>query len=742
MTTNGPAAGGAATAADTSAEKLQELEEKLDPEMRFRPLLPRAAWLVAGLLFALSCFHYYTAGFGLLPEQDHRGIHLAFVLGLIFLVFSARGYNAREPVSSVLNPLGISLIDWACCIAAVVASLYVPWIFHDLQFRVGNPLTIDWVMGSIMIVLLLEATRRSVGIPLPIIAMVLIVYAMAGPSLPGVLAHPGNSWKSVVNHLYLTSNGIYGVALGVVATYVFHYVLFGVLATRIGLGRLFLDLSTAAAGRYSGGPAKVSIFISGLFGMISGSSIANTVTVGSLTIPMMIRIGYPRHFAGAVEATAATGGQITPPIMGAAAFLMVEYLSVPYQTVILAAIVPAFMHFFGVFCQVHFEAKKLGMQGVPASELPKVRKVLRDGWPTIVPLVVLLVILFSGYTPYLAAFWGITTCIVIGLTNANPLVAVALLVAVCLEVRLDIIVEWSGLIPLFAGCIAASAWFVSRSEQGRDNLVMIADAFVVGAKYAISVGAAAATVGIIVGIVTLTGVGFKLSDIVTSFAAQLASGVGAFLPSFLFSPAGLTLFFTLVMTALVCLLLGCGIPTTANYIIMVTIAQPALAKLGVAPIVSHFFVFYYGLLADITPPVALAAYAGASMAGADPFKTGNTAFRLGMAKALVPFVFVYQPAMLIVTKEFTWPLFIETIGGCIIGIVMLAVALTGYGLVHMPKWQRWILFAAAILVISPSRTATLTGLLIALPLLVHHIMLHRASLSAVQPKPVTIEPTS
>ena len=701
-----------------SAVELEKLEAELDPEMRFRPLIPAAAWLVAGLLLSLSLFHYYTAGFGLLEEQLHRGIHLAFVLGLVFLVFSARGTSAnREPTSSFLAPLGIPLLDWIFALACVFAAMYVPWIFHDLQFRVGNPSTTDWVLGSVLIVLLLEATRRSVGAPLPIIAVVLMLYAMAGPSLPGILAHPGNSWKSVVNHLYLTSNGIFGVALGVVATYVFHYVLFGVLATRIGLGKLFLDLAVAAAGRFSGGPAKVSIFGSGLFGMISGSSIANTVTVGSLTIPMMIRIGYPRHFAAAVESAAATGGQITPPIMGAAAFLMVEYLSVPYQTVILAAMVPAFMHFFGVLCQVHFEAKKLGMKGVASEELPQMAKVIAEGWPTLVPLAVLLLVLFSGFTPYLAAFWGITACIVVGLTDRSPVISVAFLLGLVAAVWMGLLTEWIGIIPLIAGSVLAAGWHVARTESGKANVEMVVDAFVVGAKYAISVGAAAATVGIIVGVVTLTGVGFKLSDIVTSFAASMAGGLGSILPEFLFDAKGLTLFFTLVMTALVCLLLGCGIPTTANYIIMVTIAQPALQKLGVEPIVSHFFVFYYGLLADITPPVALAAYAGASMAGADPFRTGNTAFRLGMAKALVPFVFVYSPAMLLVTKGFTWLAFWETTLGCIAGIAMLAAALTGYGLARMPTWQRVLLFVASILVITPSRTATLIGLALSVPVI-------------------------
>ena len=537
--------------------------------------------------------------------------------------------------------------------------------------------------------------------------------------------HPGNTWKGVVNHLYLTSQGIFGVALGVVATYVFHYVLFGVLATRVGLGRFFIDLATALAGRFSGGPAKVSIFGSALFGMISGSSVANTVTVGSLTIPAMIRIGYPRHFAAAVEAAAATGGQITPPIMGAAAFLMVEYLAMPYQSIILAAIVPAAMHFFGVFCQIHFEAKKNGLKGLPAAELPVAREVIRRDWPTAMPLVILLIVLFSGFTPFLAAFWGITACIVLGLTNRNPIIAVGLMVAIAGAVFLDVLTTWAGHLAIIAACAGVSAWYVTRDEAGKARLIDILDGFVVGAKYAISVGAAAATVGIIVGVVTLTGVGFKLSTIVTSSAADLAAFTGGYLPALLFDAKALTLFYTLAMTAVVCILLGCGVPTTANYIIMVTIAAPALGMLGVAPLVAHFFVFYYGVLADITPPVALAAYAGASMAGADPFKTGNTAFRLGLAKALVPFVFVYSPAMLLVTKGFTWAEFFETTAGCIVGIVMLAVALTGYGLARLPAWERLLLGVASVLVISPSRIATLLGLALAVPVLLRQIALWR-----------------
>ena len=722
--------------AEPDDAKIQKLEAELDPEMRFRPLLPVAAWIVATALFGLSCFHYYTAGFGLLPETLHRGIHISCVLGLIFLVFSwDKSGNVVPPKASLFAPLGIGIVDWLCCIAAVVTSLYVPYVFHDLQFRVGNPDPIDWIMGSVMIVVLLEATRRSVGWPLPIIAVVLMAYALWGRNLPGILAHPGNNWKSVVNHLYLTSQGIYGIALGVVATYVFHYVLFGVLATRVGLGRFFIDLATALTGRFSGGPAKVSIFGSAMFGMISGSSIANTVTVGSLTIPAMIRIGYARHFAGAVEAAAATGGQITPPIMGAAAFLMVEYLAVPYQTIIVAAIVPAFMHFFGVFCQIHFEAKKYGLKGLPKSELPIAREVIRRDWPTAMPLAVLLMVLFSDFTPYLAAFWGITGCIVLGLTNRNRVIAIAFVAAIAIAIRLQILTEWEGLIPIFAASIAVSAWSVSKDEGGKARLLDILDAFVVGAKYAISVGAAAATVGIIIGIVTLTGVGFKLSTIITGYAADISALLGAFVPESLFDAKAMTLFFTLVMTAIVCVLLGCGIPTTANYLIMVTIAAPALAMLGVPQLVSHFFVFYYGVLADITPPVALAAYAGASMAGADPFKTGNTAFRLGLAKALVPFVFVYSPSMLLVTKGFTWTEFFETTIGCAIGVVMLAVTLTGYGLARLPSWERLWLGAASILVISPNRTATLIGLGMSVPVLLRQLTAWRAAQSILRAPP-------
>ncbi|MBA3516554.1 MAG: TRAP transporter permease [Rhizobiales bacterium] len=656
----------------------KELEERFDPEVRFRPLGPFVGWLAALLLFALSAFHYYTAGFGLLREVTHRGVHMAFVLGLVFLVFAAtaRGQRTLYP-SSLLRPGGIPVIDWILAAMAVVSTLYVPWIFQDLAFRVGNPLPIDVVMGTMLIVVLLEATRRSMGWPLPVIAILIMAYAVFGRHAPGMLVHPGTDWSGVVNHLYLTSQGIYGLPVGVVATYVFHFVLFGVLATRIGLGQLFIDLASSVAGRYSGGPAKVSIFASALFGMISGSSIANAVTVGSLTIPAMMRVGYPRHFAAAVEATASTGGQITPPIMGAAAFLMIEFLGIPYQDIMLAACVPAFMHFFGVFMQVHFEAKRHGLRGLTRDELPVVAKVLKRDWPTLFPLFILIGILLNGYTPYLAAFWGITACIVIGLLNPGRRVTPA---------------------DIFA-------------------------AFVTGAKYALAVGAAAATVGIVIGVVTLTGVSFKLAFIVTSTAAGWAEAIQGLIPGGFMSAATLTLLITLIMTGVVCILMGCGIPTTANYLIMVTVAAPILGLLGVEPLVAHFFVFYYGVLADITPPVALAAYAAAGIANANPFKAGNTAFRLGMGKVLVPFVFVFSPSMLLVVDNFSWEEFALATFGAIVGITVLSAAFSGYLLGPLYWFERLVLGVAAILLVAPELTTTIIGLVLTAPILVRPFIL-------------------
>ncbi len=715
-------------------KKLQELEEKFDPEMRFRPVVPPAVSLVKWLLITLSVFHYYTAGFGLLRETTHRGVHLAFVLGLIFIVFAgSKALANKSRAHSLLCPGGVPLVDWALALCCAVSVLYIPYVFNDIAFRVGNPSTLDVVMGTMLFLCLLEATRRSMGWPLPLIAIGFTLYALTGPIFPGLLKHAGASWSQMINHQYLTSQGIYGVAVGVVATYVFHFVLFGVLATRIGLGQLFLDLASSVAGRYAGGPAKVSVFGSALFGMLSGSSVANAVTVGSLTIPAMIRVGYKREFAGAVEAASSTGGQITPPVLGAAAFLMVEFLNVSYQTIIAAAIVPAFMHFFGVFMQVHFEAKRYGLRGLTQEEMPKLRESMKQRWPTLIPLVLLVGILISGRTPYMAAFVGISSCAIVGLctrvsgnTARNWALMIALHVLLVIVAYTDI--EQSIKLGLFGLAFAIhliANYSMNIGASSRIRPQVLVEAFETGAKYALAVGAAAATVGIVIGVVTLTGVGFKISYIITS-AAQVVSGLGSqIIPAAFASPQTLTLLAALVMTGMVCILMGCGIPTTANYIIMVTVAAPTLVQLGVEPLVAHFFVFYYGVLADITPPVALAAYAAAGMAGSDPFKTGNTAFRLGMAKVLVPFVFVFSPSLLLVAKGFTWNDFAITFIGCILGITVLAAALSKFFLVEMKRWEQLLCIAAALLLIAPGLIPTLVGAAMTLPVLLRQISASR-----------------
>ena len=672
MSATDPRGTAASSATKLDLEAAAELEKKYDSEVSFRELRGVTAAIVSTLLVALSVFHYYTAGFGILTEHWHKSIHLAAVLGLIFIMFPTS-------LDGLPKIGGVPVHDWILALLIAIACFYLPIVFDELTFRIGMPNTEDMVMGTLMIVLVLEATRRAMGWVLPAIVIVFILYGLYGNHLSGVLAHPGSSWEGFVSHVYLTQEGIFGIPVKVVATFVFHFVLFGVLATRMGLGQFFIDLASILAGRYAGGPAKVAVVSSAMFGTISGSSIANTVTTGSLTIPAMKRIGYKPHFAGAVEAAASAGGQITPPIMGAAAFVMIEFLEISLTTLLIAAAIPAAMHFWGVFVQVHFEAKRLGLRGLDENEIPKLWPTIRDGWPTVIPLVLLVWVIVDGYTPYLAAFAGISACIVVGFINPRN--------------RLTIKDLW--------------------------------DAFDLGSRYALAVGAAAAAVGIVVGVVTLTGAGFRIGFIVTQAAAQTAEifrPLVEALPAGLGSMQGLTLFVTLVFVALVCIAMGAGIPTTALYIVLAAIAAPAVQQLGVPPIAAHLFILYYGILADLTPPVCVSAYAAAGIAGSNPFRTGITAFRLGMAKATVPFVFAYAPVMLIVVPDFTWGAFIFTVGTCALGVLILGIGMTGYAFTHMGLMSQAVLVVASLLMISPSVLMTGIGAACAAPVLAFNFL--------------------
>ncbi|WP_298966862.1 TRAP transporter fused permease subunit [uncultured Roseibium sp.] len=656
-----------------SQAELERIEREYDREMAFRLTGRNLTIAISAILVAMSVYHFYASGFGLIRELLHRGIHLSFVLGLVFLLF-----GWRRTTESVLGqavwyrPQGVHILDYIFAFLAVCAALYLPLLPPEIvSERIGNPSNSDVFLGTALILITLEAARRAVGPTLPIIAIIFILFAIFGPWAPGALKHGGSSWLGLVNHLYMTNQGIYGIAIGVMAQYVFLFILFGVLATRIGLGKLFIDLAMVVAGRYSGGPAKVAIFSSAFMGTISGSSIANTVTTGALTIPAMKKVGYPPHFAGAVEATASTGGQITPPILGAAAFIMVEYLEIPLRDVLAAALFPALLHYFGIFIMVHLEARKLGLRGLNADELPKLGIVLKEHFLAIIPLIILVYLILSGRTPDFAAVYGIIACVVVGFLN----------------------------------------------RVNRLNLMDLWDALAIGAKSTISVGAAAATVGIVVGVVTLTGVGFRLGYVVVQTASDLGAITSAVWPLSLFTITQWALFFSLLLIAIACIIMGAGIPTTATYIILVAVAAPALAQLQVEPIVAHFFVFYYGVLADITPPVALAAYAAAGIAGSNPFKTGNTAFRLGIAKALVPFVFVYSPALLLIADGFTWAEFTITLIGAMMGIAALGIAFSGFWLTQMNKLERYWVGAVAFLFLAPGLMTLAIGLALLLPVL-------------------------
>ena len=688
--------------AQLDVKRAEELEEKYDSGLQFREIGP---WLVK-FTFLFSVFfagyHYVTAGTGVPVDYWHMGFHMSGVIILVFILYPMikRGDSRRLHANTWWRFSNVPIWDWLLILAGVASSLYIGVTWYEIDFellgwrfflpeqvlRQGDPAFIDVVFGTVLITVLLEAVRRTLGIVVPIIILFFTFYAVFGQYMPlMILKHPGINWAQYINNMYFPAEGIYGVTLWIVSTVVFHFVLFGVLAQRMGLGQFFVDIATVIAGRYTGGLAKVSVVSSAFFGTISGSSIANTVSTGSLTIPNMKRMGYPGHLAGGVEAASSAGGQITPPIMGAAAFVMAEFLEVPYTTIVLAAIVPAAMHYVGVLSIVHFKAKRLGLKGMPAEEIPRLLAVLKRGWPTALPLVALIYVLFSGYSPHMAAFWGISTALAVGLVNPMHRI---------------------GLRDILDGCVT-------------------------GVRYALAVGAVCAAIGIVVGVVNSTGLGFRLGFMVTNGALAIGESlyaVFAWVPLVDFSVQGLTLFVSLLLIAITCILMGAGLPTTALYIMLVTVAQPALANLGVPPLASHLFVLYYGVISEITPPVCASAYAAAGIAGANPFRTGVSAFTLGIAKLMVPMVFIYSPAMLIVIDEFfTWGAFLSTTLSCAVGIFMVATAVAGFFLVQMPVIIRWAMTLAGILLVAPGTQSDLLALVFLAPVLIQQVVAWRSA---------------
>ena len=718
----------------------EELEKKYDSALAIRqhgPLLTRILYVFT-IIFAL--YHFYTAGFGTPAEHEHMGYHLTGLFILIFASFPLfKTENALSRHANVWWRWGnVPIYDWIFAALGVTAALFlaVSWSGLNLfgyeiaeqALRQGDPSPPDIVLGSILLVLVLEIARRSLGFVLPLIISVFITYALLGPVMPfEVLKHPGVDWRQFINNMYFPSEGIFGVTLWVVSTVVFHFVLFGVVAQRMGLGQFFVDNAMILAGRYTGGPAKVSVVSSAFFGTISGSSIANTVSTGSLTIPNMKRLGYPGHFAGGVEAAASAGGQITPPIMGAASFLMAEFLEVPYTTIVLAALVPAAMHYIGVISIVHFTAKRLGLSGYPKEQLPLFLKVWKEGWPTVLPLVCLLIVLFSGYTPNMAAFIGILLCVTVGFTTlSKPLTLVVPLGALAFVVWK--VMNGGFSIPL--GVIISACIIVGvLQRRERQNFKQLFDSFHVGVQYALAVGAAAAAVGIVVGVINTTGVAFRLGFMVTNGARDMSEAlhlVIGWIPFEAFSQVSIQQFLSLVLIAIACILMGAGLPTTALYIMLVSVAQPALAQLGVPALATHMFVLYYGVISEITPPVCASAYAAAGIAGANPFRTGISAFTLGIGKLMVPMVFVYAPVMLVVLPEyFTWGGFLQVSLTCALGVFVIAAAISGYLYARLNTLWRFLIGIIGLLLVAPSWESDVIALVLAAPVVLAQLATRR-----------------
>ncbi len=684
-----PASGGIPL--DRNGEEIRKVLEKVDKESTHRLLSGWQKILISLIALAFSCFHIYTAFFGVLDAHLQRAVHLAFVLTLVYLLFPAAKGMRRDR----LNPVDLLFV------ALSLYSLgYLIFNYRAIVTRAGILTTADVVVGVIGIVLLFEAARRIIGLPMVIIAATFVLYALFGRNLPGVFAHRNVSVRQLVDHLFFTTEGVFGIPLGVSSTFVFMFLLFAAFIEITGVGKLFIDLGNAIAGWASGGPAKVAVITSAFEGMVEGSSVSNVVGSGSFTIPMMKKLGYRPEFAGAVEAAASTGGQLMPPIMGAAAFLMAEFLNVPYGQVAKAAAIPAVLYFTGIFAGVHFEAKKLGLRGVPRRELIGFWQILKTEGVLFIPLIGIIVLLVASGLSLMR----------IALYASGLAIAAALLQFLLRLGRVAATGRLPGGQAASGGRLAATGSFLAGSAWSGGR--QFYEALVKGARSALGVATACALAGVIVGVVTRTGLGLKLASALVDLAG------GNLL---------LTMFFTMITS----LILGMGVPTTANYIITSTIAAPALLSLGVKALPAHLFVFYFGIIADLTPPVALAAYAGAAIARANPMKTGVIATRLAVGAFILPYIYVMSPQLLLIDVTFLGVL--QPIVTSIVGMSALGAALTGFLLRRLGVVERIILVAAGLCLVDPGWITDLIGLAAVAGVVLYQVFRLRAERALGQP---------
>ncbi|MCJ2366375.1 TRAP transporter permease [Aeromonas dhakensis] len=714
----------------TQQQEALSAEELIAQDVGARLPVGTMSWIIAGLALIWSLFQLWIAsplpfslGIGVLNDTETRSIHLAFAILLAYLVFPAMRSSPRDRVP--LGDIALGLIG-----AAVASYLFI--MYEQLAQRPGNLTTMDFVVACIGIPLLLEAARRALGPALAVIAIVFLAYSLAGPWMPSLLAHRGVSLHALANHQWITTEGVFGIALGVSTSFVFLFVLFGALLERAGAGHYFIQLAFSLLGHLRGGPAKAAVVASALTGVISGSSIANVVTTGTFTIPMMKRVGFSKDKAGAVEVASSVNGQIMPPVMGAAAFLMVEYVGIPYVEIIKHAFLPAAISYIALLYIVHLEALKLGMQPIgnrqprpwlrrltgfafgaalisglsmavyyglgwlkpalgdyalpgisvllaaaylgllkiaasneplpsedpdkPLDELPETRAVLLSGLHFLLPVVVLVwCLMVERLSPGLSAFWGSVMLIIILLTQ-RPLLN---------WLRTD-----------------------GKHDYGSftDGVVDLREGLIAGARNMIGIGIATATAGIIVGAVSQTGVGLVLADLVEF----LSMG---------------NLLLMLLLTALLSLILGMGLPTTANYIVVSSLLAPVIVTLGqqnglIVPLIAvHLFVFYFGIMADVTPPVGLASFAAAAVSKGDPIKTGITAFYYSLRTAALPFLFIFNTDLLLINVDFAHGVLIFIVAT--IAMLIFAAATQGYFLVKSRWYESVLLLLVAFTLFRP-----------------------------------------
>lgn len=626
-------------------KKIEELENMQNNEheeeilnTKFRKLTGVFSIIISVVAIGMSLFHLYTAFFGVFESIIQRGTHLGFALLLSFAIYKP---------SKKLDQTKVPWYDVIAMILVVISFSYFSFNGTDISARLSYvmPLT-TWevIIGMLSLLLILEGTRRVVGNALVIIMIVFLIYGFFGHMLPGALSHREFNTMWIMDHLFYTTTGVFSTPLGVSATFIFLFILFGKFLEVSGAGQFFINLSVAAMGKYRGGPAKTAIVGSSILGTISGSAVANTVTTGSFTIPLMKKTGYKKEFAGAVEAVSSTGGQIVPPIMGAAAFIIASYLGIPYIEIVYAAIIPALLYYISLYVQVDLRAKRNNLKGMDKKDLPSLWGVIKMGFLFFVPLFVIIYMLVAGFSPMRAGLFAIIATVVVAMVKGAT----------------------------------------------RLSFKQIVKALDLGARASLETAVACAAAGVIIGIIGLTGIGLKFSGIIIDIA-------------------GGSLIITLILTMIVSIILGMGLPTVAAYIVQVPLTIPALITLGVEPVAAHMFIFYFAIISNITPPVALAAFAAAGIAGSDPMKTGLVAMRLGVAAFIVPFMFVYGPQLLLIG---TLPEVTLGVVTAIIGIIGIAAAAEGWIMKQVTIIERLLLVIGSLCMVHPNIYTDIVGIVL------------------------------